>query len=220
MSANQELKMRVARDVIAQLDLGYVPKSGVYLHFRPTSVPRRAEDLFCDDRCLACALGTMFIARMAQLKVDVGDLVKAVYSDDDRQDMMYMSKERANITRGLSDAFDPEELAAIETAFECSTTFVVNWGQNYLKRHHIFQFGYFAKPGIAALAELWLKTYWDPADRLRAIMENVIRNGEFRLDEVEAPAPVVDPAPTLARVELRGQEAPPVAPRTATPRTA
>jgi hypothetical protein len=161
--AKQRLAIRVAKDIIAQLDLKSIkPKTGTYVRSlwnedayevgKLTDSKKQAKLL--QKKCDACALGSMFLS-LVKLDNDFDFDIDIITEDNGEGCGVFELQEDAMRNR-LHDVFSRDQLDLIETAFE-------TWGHGDARE---LKFG---------------KRYKTPAGRLRAICRNIIENeGVFK----------------------------------------
>jgi len=138
-------RVAIARDTIESLRLKkVVAKRGVYLDW--TSM-ENGDKLPKNYKCQACALGSMFVGLTTRVKdVSVKDANGGI---------------RADITDGLSNYFDNEQLDLIEDAFETG-------------------YGCVADDDCSTQQKFGAQ-FKTEDERLVAIMQNIINNnGEFK----------------------------------------
>lgn len=158
----QQARVTLAKDVIAQLNARrFVATLGSYVMTRGADADRlrsskRADDaktVFADLRaCEVCAVGALFLATVERHNsVAIRDVS---FSADGRHIELFSEVDRAVLHR----FFSPDQMALIESAFEGDL-----YGDEDTVRSAI-KFGF---------------AHRDADSRLRAIMANIIANGEF-----------------------------------------
>lgn len=159
-----EVRVRIAKDVIAQVKVGrFIASTGRYLGLPGGALPDDGygelssevvdvQTVVKDRECRVCALGSLFVAavdRYNECQLPADDLGN-----------------RSPLAEYLARVFTPTQLNKIEAAFE---------GRSF--SHDDDYYG-----------EGFCHAYPDPSKRLVAIMRNIIRNGgTFKFSEVRAP---------------------------------
>ena len=158
---NRNMCVRIAKDVLKQLRLKrYVATPGTYVNLNNigfTSNDESFKKLFKTDKevtCEVCALGSAFVSLVnIANKCSVGEMEEA-YDN--------------GMFERLSKHFGVNNVALMESAFECRA--MNSFGTDDMAYE------------VLELAAEWGRRFDDPTKRLRAIMQNVIRNnGDFKL---------------------------------------
>lgn len=150
-----KLAVRIAKDVIKQLDLGkFIAENGTYLYLGiGESYGWGPQDKSFQDKlkevknCHVCALGGLFCSYVnLKNKVTVGDLHNGSTLDK-------------NLREKLKDVFDESTLRVIEACFE----------------------GWIAYPNISDNSQAvnysnYLSGIVDPTKRMKILMRNLIKN--------------------------------------------
>lgn len=152
-------RIAIARDVLAQLDIGRFEAASVYLQIRtrPLAEPHElhfkaaqaeidlSEVTACADKCRVCGIGSVFVAA-----VERADRLKLAELRPNYDGNPLVPRQK--MVDYLAPWFDGEQLGIIESVFEQGQSCPAAW----------LEFG--------------------PTKRLRRIMENIIENGgEFIL---------------------------------------
>jgi len=160
----KERRIALAKDVIKHLDSLEVLSGNGYLTLEDD------EDFFnsknpddqitredCDQirkNCAMCARGALFISR-----VDLFNSINWSSLDSDQGKFSDILR-KEQTTACLDESFSEEQLGLIEAAFEQNDFYASESSRK-----------------LASAAENF--SYDEPKDRLRQIMENIIKNGEF-----------------------------------------
>jgi hypothetical protein len=158
--SDKEQRLHLAQDVLDQLADGKLrAKSGVYFHLSAANV-RKLKKLSVQEAleqaptCQVCALGALFVSRVAGYnQFRTGTLLEE-WADLTSGPLTW----RGPIVSPLS-MFSSEQISLIECAFECGD-----------------EFGN-ASPWKRMQATRLYEHLRSPRARLRAIMQNIIRNG-------------------------------------------
>ncbi len=173
-------RVKIAQDVIAQITAGKLhPGKGTWLLFgvidddgigkeitRYVSGKTEVRDVIKEQTCTACALGSLFTCAVnLHDKLPVKNLFANRYMRAD--DTAKVSFSETDILY-LKKFFTPYQLALIEAAFEL--------GQESLFRYAGDQHPLFKHDNRRVHAYTFGRQYTDSANRLLAIMENIIEN--------------------------------------------
>ncbi len=163
----KERKVAVAKDVIKQLK-NIVPREGVYFRAKVTKdqkdniLGEELKDYIPELTCEVCALGACFLSVVNiidNFKITQNHLEyfynTSSWSDDLVIDDIYMFKH-------LKKAFSSTELILIESAFE--KKYMAGISLSYEKYEKAVAFG---------------RKYKSAKSRLKAIMENIVKNETF-----------------------------------------
>lgn len=184
MLSDAQKRVAIARDVIKQIGVKIVPKFGTWTGWTPISEDEffyadgardgelaLSPSIVSDEvKCSACALGAAFICAIRRADdLNIQDAnVEFGYSD--RPGSVGVGQDKMQTYLGRF--FDNEQLELIELAFERGKGgYVANLDRS----------GYYLEEGsrkrLRIAATMYLPNLRDPADRMRAIMKNVVRNG-------------------------------------------
>lgn len=160
-------KMQIVKDAIAQIKTKQIKASrGTYvelLNFNThTQAPTSLQSLLSDgQKCECCAKGALFLSCVSSVnRVKTGE----DFRDDD-------------IKRRLKKWFTVLELDMIEAAFERS---VVNDDTGKLETYSGFWYEMYTPTNLGRACIAFGKRYESDKNRLIAILENILQNGEFK----------------------------------------
>ncbi len=176
----------IAKDVIKQIKLGvYKPQTGCYVEnfkIKPVDpgnydLQKLIQDNTKPNLCKACALGTLFLSKVAKYdKCSVSirnSKIDQIMRYSDPNDNYYTDHHDAFVDKGmdahLATAFTQDEIIAIEASFEKASYIGPTTNSHY---EHM---------NIKEVAALMYPKY-NTKDRLLNICRNIIRNkGHFNL---------------------------------------
>lgn len=175
-------KMRIVRDAIAQINTKlFKPKNGVYLDFDNSyGYKDSLKTLFLNrQECTCCAKGAIFSACVLN--------VNKVYGKDDFSDNEFQKNK-------LKKWFEEKELNLIECAFELCVVGLENTSATLVKTRVTES----RNLGNMEYCKTWLednkeyllpetikaikfgRKYKNSTNRLLAILNNILKNGEFK----------------------------------------
>ena len=166
MAADKELAIKLAKDVIAHIEILNLTDNS-YIFGKIPLKDMMAESVEMADMvskdCQVCALGALILSKMRVLPFPVSEVLD-LYPRPDIEKAQ-VTTVRPSCAKKLTDAFTPADLELIETAFERNYAFAAR-GEYECKN--------------ARAAERFGERYENDRERLAAIMQNVIdHNGRF-----------------------------------------
>ena len=176
-------RLAIARDVLAQLKLKrYKSTPGTYLHINDvpdidTIDPNVSiQELFKtqpDVSCEVCALGACFMSLInLDNKVNVGQF--CTEEELDYNSRKYLDADFDLMHERLGKYFPGHMLALIESAFEMREMGTSDTDPRFARFYEAYDLipEHLYQPAI-----VWGKRYKNSNERLKAIMQNIVRNG-------------------------------------------
>lgn len=161
------MRLRIARDVLLQLKNNrYIAQTGAYIYvcdvpYHVNTLTASFKDTFAENdqvNCTVCALGAA-CASLVNIENKCG---------------VYEIQNSGLVFERLSKYFSPMMLAMMESAFEMKQMERAFEGRDVSRSVRLYD--------TLDLAVEWGERYDEDADRLRAIMLNIVRNkGDFKL---------------------------------------
>jgi hypothetical protein len=166
----EERRIAIAKDVIEHLDQMNIMSKNAYMQVfegdfvKNEGTITKEECSLLRDNCEVCARGALFISRIDLFNtVDWTDLDLEYYDPEEEEHDLLSS----DITsEKLEGAFSKQDLGLIESAFE--------FNRNHGMREECSRFD-------STNAEYFGLQYDNDKDRLRAIMNNIVQNGNFKV---------------------------------------
>lgn len=176
--SSREKAVAVAKDVLKHVQTYHWSRgiylSGTWWRGTPWTGDLRDHIKEVEDTCAMCLLGACLVSK-ARLFDDVAvNRLYNAYFVDSKLDYAFVNPSREVIGSLLRDIFSPLELAKIESAFERRVMDYDYGGDIPVDTHALLL-------GAAAFGRMFV----DNADRVTAVMENIIANdGTFVVDPV------------------------------------